>query len=82
MPSSGRDFAELKMLDIGCDLQLNEIGVSDRGTLRGLTQFPRTAFLVHVKPLNANEIANGSEIAGVCDNLIQTARKLLILKTE
>jgi len=27
------------MFDIGCDQQLNEIAVSDRGTLRGLTQF-------------------------------------------
>ena len=37
-------------------LQLNEIVVSDLGTLWGLTQFPRTAVLVGVKPLDANEI--------------------------
>ena len=50
--------------------QLNEMAVSDRGTSGGLTQFPRTALLVRVKPLKANEIqGNGSQVAGVCDNL-------------
>ena len=36
-------------------IRLNKIAVSDRDTLRGLTQFPRTADLIRVKPLNANE---------------------------
>jgi hypothetical protein len=36
-----------------------QIGVSNRGTVEGLTQFPRTAVLVGAKPFKANEIEEG-----------------------
>ena len=42
-------------LTAGCD-QLNEIAVSDRGTMRGLTQFCRRLSLPRLKPLNPIEI--------------------------
>ena len=45
---------------------LPENAVSDRGTLRGLTQFPRTAVLVDVKPLNANEIEERAPKSTAC----------------
>ena len=45
---------------------LPENAVSDRGTLRGLTQFQRTAVLVGVKPLNANEIEERAPKSTAC----------------
>jgi hypothetical protein len=42
--------------DLGDERGLNEIAVSDRGTSRGLTQFPRTLVVARVKPLNAKKM--------------------------
>lgn len=63
--------------------QLNEIAVSRRWTLGGLTQFRlgsrrRQAKLLYAKKIE-ERCRNGFD---VCDNLIRTARKSLILKTE
>jgi hypothetical protein len=60
--------------------QLNEIAVSDRGTLRRLTQFCGRLSLPRFKAFNANEIENGWDVVGVCDNPCQAARKSLIYK--
>jgi hypothetical protein len=64
--------------------QLSEIAVSDRTTLRGLTQFlPSLARQFHFNSLNTNVIASalGTSV-DVCDNLCLTARKSLILNGE
>jgi hypothetical protein len=47
-------------LTAGCDQLLNEIAVSDRGTLRGLTQFCRRRFLPRFKPPMQTRSRNGS----------------------
>jgi hypothetical protein len=47
-------------------VRLNKIAISDHGTLEGLTQFSRTAILVRVKPLNANEIDNRLRQPAAC----------------
>ena len=71
---AGRSGMELMAREAKLRLEMewipDKITVSDRDTLSGLTQFPRTAVLVSLKPLNANEIElNGSQISDVCDNL-------------
>ena len=43
-------------IDVGCDQQLNEIAVSARGTLGGLTQFCGRLSLPRFKPLSAKGI--------------------------
>ena len=48
------------------DKQLNEIAVSDRETLRGLTQFPTMPVVVRAKPLNANVIEESCESSEAC----------------
>jgi hypothetical protein len=71
------------MFDIGCDEQLNEIVVSHRGTLGGLTQSRRSPSLVRVKLAEGKrDPRKVSKVVGVCDNLLQAARNSLILKTE
>jgi hypothetical protein len=55
-----------KMFDVGCDQRLNEIAVSDRGTLRGLTQFCGRQSLPRFKPLNAKEIEEQVVEASAC----------------
>ena len=47
--------------------QLNEIAVSDRATLGGLTQFPgRCAALVPCKPLEGNAMEKGQRQSATC----------------
>jgi hypothetical protein len=58
-------------IDVGCDQQLNEIAVSARGTLRGLTQFCGRRSLPRFKPLNAKEIEERLRKVSVCDNPAQ-----------
>ena len=59
------------------------IAVSDRTRLRRLTQFVSTIDVTHAKPLNIKKMAERAGMrSGVCDNLLQAARKSLILKTE
>ena len=48
------------------DQQLNEIAVSDRGTLRGLTQFCGRQSLPRAKPLNAKEIEERLATSSAC----------------
>ena len=77
------DFTELLMFNIGCGQQLNEIAVSDRGTLRGLTQFPRRS--VSARPQIAEYKSHRGTVrfeGGFCATLFQTARKSLILNGE
>ena len=63
--------------------QLNEIAVSDRGTLRALSDFPSRPFSCGASNDSMQmRLKNGSEIDGVCDNLCMAACKLLILKPE
>ena len=59
------------MFDIGCDHQLNEIAVSDRGTLGGLTQFCGRRSLPRFKPLNANEIEERLASEGLLESVVR-----------
>ena len=67
-----------------CDrTRLDEIGVSDRATLRGLTQFLRRS--VSARPQTAeckSHRGTGRIEGGFCDRLFQAARKSLILNGE
>jgi hypothetical protein len=76
------------LIGVGCSQshgraphQLNEIAVSRRETLRGVTRFLWPRVLCARKPFDTNKIEGAmSEQDGVCDNQFATARKLLILK--
>ncbi len=63
------------------DVKPSEIAVSDRGTLRGLTQFraDRSYLLSQLAEYKPHPGTLGFE-GGFCDNQIRTARKSLILK--
>ena len=57
--------------------------LSDRGTLRGLTQFPRSRSHARVELTDCKEDPRkASEVTDVCDNQCVTARKSLILNGE
>jgi hypothetical protein len=51
-------LSEARRIIMSCEheKQLNEIGVSVRAALAGLTQFPATPAAMRGKPLNANVI--------------------------
>jgi hypothetical protein len=58
-----------------------KIAVSDRGSLRGLTQFRRLARLASVEPAECErDLRKRTRHTGVCDNLFEIVRNLLILK--
>ena len=60
---------------------LGKIAVSDRGTLEGLTQSPRTTILHWRQPAEFKQHRGVVwEFIGVCATLFETARKSLILK--
>ena len=67
---AGRSGMELMAREAKLRLEMewipDKITVSDRDTLRGLTQFPRTAVLVSLKPLNANEIERTARKSLTC----------------
>jgi hypothetical protein len=59
------------------------LGVSDRGTLRGITHFLPSPSSVRYNSLNPNVIGSAlGRTPEVCDNLILTARNLLILQVR
>jgi len=60
-----------------------ENAVSDRATLGGLTQSPSERPISSLHSLNSNVIASAlGRSPDVWENLVLTARKLFILKTE
>ena len=64
-----------------CKSQAKKNAVSDRGTLGGLTQFSRLASLASVEPAESKrDLRKRTRGTGVCDNLFEPARNLLILK--
>ena len=57
------------------------IAVSEIGTLGGLTQFPGLADLASVELVESKQDQQErTRRTGVCDNLFETVRNLLILK--
>jgi hypothetical protein len=61
----------------------NGIAVSDRGTLRGLTQFLRCSVSACPQTVECKSHRGTGRIeGGFCDRLFQAARKLLILNGE
>jgi hypothetical protein len=61
--------------------KLLQTSVSDRVTLEGLTQSRWTSLLSRRQTAESTQHRGmGWEFAGVCDTLLQTARKPLILK--
>jgi hypothetical protein len=59
------------------DKQLKEIAVSDRGTLRGLTQFPAMPVVVAAKPLKANVIGESCERHRACAIIFASRSQLV-----
>jgi hypothetical protein len=70
------------MFDIGCDQQLNEIAVSDRGASGGLTQFHQTAVFAHVNPPNTNRMQNWLGNSSACAIIFQDRLQLVDSKAE
>jgi hypothetical protein len=69
--------------DIGSEQQLNEIVVSDRGTLRGLTQFRLRSLSTRPQTAEYKSHRRTGVFEGAfCDRLFKTARNLLILNGE